>query len=264
MPDETLIQIIGVACTVPVFLSALLIWFIISYQNKKYQNETEKKDAQLREQALIIEQQEAIEKERNRIASEMHDELGSGLTIIQYLSDGVLHRTDDDTVKEDIRKIASYSTQLVRNMSEIIWAMNSRFDNVKDLVGYIRRNAAEFLEDNHMEHEFIADDYAETINISGEKRRNVYLVVKETIHNSVKYSKASKLRIEVSSQPDLVIKIIEVGGVGFDYESKISSGNGLYNIGNRMAQIKGSIQYQKTAEAMIITLSLPLGKEGSS
>lgn len=264
MSEELLIQIVGVACTVPVVLSALLIWFVISYQNKKYQNETEKKDAKLREQALIIEKQEAIENERNRIASEMHDELGSGLTIIQYLSEDVVQNTSDIVVKEEVQKIAKYSTTLVLNMSEIIWAMNSRFDNVKDLIGYIRRNAMEYLEDHHMAHEFVSDDLYETINISGEKRRNIYMVIKESLHNSVKYSGATKIRIEVDINPDLTIRILEIGGKGFDPEAKISEGNGLFNIQKRMKNIQGQILYQKTPESMIITLILPLFSENET
>ena len=68
----------------PILLSVILIWFFISYQKKKYQYEVERKDAQLREQALEIERQNSIQSEINRIATEMHDELGSGLTIIKY------------------------------------------------------------------------------------------------------------------------------------------------------------------------------------
>ncbi|MBK8448898.1 MAG: histidine kinase dimerization/phosphoacceptor domain-containing protein [Saprospiraceae bacterium] len=74
----------------PVLLSGLLIWFLVFYQKKKYTQQLEKKDLLLKQQNLIIENQQAIEKERNRIASEMHDDLGSGLTTIKYLSERAL------------------------------------------------------------------------------------------------------------------------------------------------------------------------------
>jgi signal transduction histidine kinase len=249
--------IILVAFISPLFLSALLIWFFISYQKKQAQYESEKKDAQLREQELIIENQKAIEHERNRIAGEMHDELGSGLTIIRYLSDGVIERSMDESVKEDIHKIANYSTVLVSNMSEIIWAMNSRYDNLEGLVGYLRRYIVEYLEDHKMDFSFQTEGIQAEEIISGEKRRNIYLVVKEVLHNSIKYSKASKINITIHYDCKLTIIIEEVGGVGFDPETYKNKGNGLYNIEKRMQQIEGYISYNQSDQAMNIQVVLP-------
>jgi len=251
------------AFVMPIFLSVILIWFFISYQKKKYQYEVESKDAQLREQALIIEQQNSIQNERNRIATEMHDELGSGLTIIKYLSDGVVVKLADEHVREDVIKIAHYSTGLVRNMSEIIWAMNSRFDNVEGLFGYIRRYAVEFLEDHNIEHTFMAEDIKEQINISGEKRRNVYLVIKELLNNAVKYSGAKRILIEARSNPNLYIRIIEEGGIGFNPDESKELGNGLYNIQKRMEQIGGKILFCRKFEGMEISINLPITPDDS-
>ncbi len=101
MQQEDLTQIILVSFMMPVLLSALLIWFFISFQRRKHRYETEKKDAMLREQALVIQRQEAVQAERNRIAGEMHDELGSGLTLIKYLSDSIGARVTDSALQED-------------------------------------------------------------------------------------------------------------------------------------------------------------------
>ena len=253
--------IIGSSFVMPILLSAILIWFFISYQKKKYQYEVERKDAQLREQALEIERQNSIQSERNRIATEMHDELGSGLTIIKYLSDGVVTKMTDEICREDVLKIAQYSTGLVRNMSEIIWAMNSRFDNVEGLIGYIRRYAVEFLEDHKIDHSFFAEDVKDNINISGEKRRNVYLVIKELLNNAVKYSGASKIRIEAGTHPDLFVKIIESGGKGFDPKETSDFGNGLYNINKRLEQIGGKIHFLQSSAGMEISVTLPIVHE---
>src|SRR6187549_1419839 len=145
MENENLVyQFALVSFLFPVLLGSILIWFIISYQKKKFQNETDKKDALLREQALLIESQQAIELERTRIASEMHDDLGSGLTTIRYLSDKALTQAKDAEEAIQIKKIADHSNDLVRNMSEIIWAMNARFDNADSLTSYLRRYASEY------------------------------------------------------------------------------------------------------------------------
>jgi len=108
---------------------SLVYWTVRSY----YRRKLEKKNQLLREQALIIKNQQAIEHERTRIASEMHDDLGSGLTTIRYLSDKALMQAKDTEEVEQIQRIADHSNTLVRNMSEIIWAMNSRFDDAENL-----------------------------------------------------------------------------------------------------------------------------------
>lgn len=256
MREEELIVV--TAFTASLLLSALLIWFFISYQKRKNEYVNSQKDAQLREQELIIQNQLNLENERNRIASEMHDDLGSGLTVIKYLSDNIVSNTFDNAIKEDVYKIASYSTILVKNMSEIIWAMNSRFDNVQGLISYLRRFSVEFLDDNNVSNTFKENDLNYDINISGEKRRNLFLVVKELLHNSVKYSKAKEINISITGQADLEIVIIEKQSVGFDPLIMKEKGNGLFNIEKRMANIDGKISYKREDNDMIIKIFLHL------
>ncbi|MFZ1750346.1 MAG: histidine kinase [Saprospiraceae bacterium] len=246
------------AFVMPTLLFAILIWFFLSYQKRKFLSENEQKDALLREHKLRIENQEAIEHERNRIASEMHDELGSGLTIIQYLSADIDAYASDEKIKDGIHKISTYSATLVRNMSEIIWAMNSRFDNLEGLISYLRHYIGEYMEDHQMDHSFHIEVIDPDINISGEKRRNLYLVVKELLHNSVKYSKASKIVIDVTGLEELEICVTEIGGVGFDHQAMTKNGNGLFNIDKRMKQINGNIKFEKVKNDMCICIKMPL------
>ena len=80
-------------------------------------------------------------------------------------------------------------------MSEIIWAMNSRFDTAENLVGYLRRYASEYLEEHQIPLKFIAGaEHLDKITMGGEKRRNVFLVFKEMLHNGVKYSRSGANR----------------------------------------------------------------------
>lgn len=256
---ETLYHIILASFVMPILLAGILIWFFISYQKKKFQNETDKKDALLREQALLIEKQQAIELERTRIASEMHDDLGSGLTTIRYLSDKALTQAKDAEEAIQIKKIADHSNALVRNMSEIIWAMNSRFDNAENLIGYLRRYASEYLEEHNLPLKFIiADDHLQEISIGGEKRRNLFLVFKEILHNTVKYSKAERVEIKVNTGDQILITISEIGGKGFDPAISSEKGNGIYNCNKRMSGIQGHITFEKSDESMNIIISAPI------
>ncbi|MBK8622611.1 MAG: hypothetical protein IPN79_12865 [Saprospiraceae bacterium] len=139
-----------------------------------YKRKIEKKNQLLREQSLIIEKQIAIEAERTRIATEMHDDLGSGLTKIRYLSERALKNTSDPDEIAQIKNIADQSNTLVSNMSEIIWALNSRFDTTENLIGYLRRYIVEYLEDHHIPHQLVTNHEHEDIPVTGEKRRNVF------------------------------------------------------------------------------------------
>lgn len=230
------------------------IGFIYYIVKSYYKRKLEKQNTLLREQALIIESQQAIEKERNRIASEMHDDLGSGLTRIKYLSDKALQLSGQNE-KNEVQKIANYSDDLVKNMSEIIWAMNSRFDNVDNLIGYVRRYASEYLELNEMDLIFTTNEAETNANISGEKRRNVFLVIKEILHNAVKYSGAKAIRIHFEVNDGVTITLSEVGGKGFDVEEMKNKSNGIYNMQKRMEDT-GSISFDQKEGGMEITLHL--------
>ncbi|MBK9736455.1 MAG: hypothetical protein IPO92_16460 [Saprospiraceae bacterium] len=241
-------------------LLVLLSAFGSSYLliRSKYKRRLEKQNQLLREQALIIENQQAIEHERTRIASEMHDDLGAGLTTIRYLSDKALIQAKDETEKVQIAKISDHSNALVRNMSEIIWALNSRFDTTENLVGYLRRYVVEYLEEHNMLYKFIVEHGDQEIPISGEKRRNIFLVLKKVLHNSIKYAEADSIEINVAIGKELTITIFERGSKGFDPKAAIDKGNGIYNIQKRMHVIKGSIAYHKEVGGMLISMTCPL------
>lgn len=255
---EPIVLIYIIAFIMPILLIALLVWFFITYIKKKNQYENEKKDALLREQALIIKNQQAIENERNRIAAEMHDDLGSGLTMMKFLSEKIVKSTQDENVRNDILKISNYSTEMVGNMSEIIWAMNSRFDNIDGLIGYVRRYSTEFLTDHHIEPSFLFEGNGLLLPFTGEKRRNIFLVIKEILNNTVKYSAAKKVLININTENNLEILIKEFGGKGFDFNQKSNIGNGLYNIQKRISAIGAEITYSKTNDGMQTVIKMPI------
>lgn len=244
--------------TMPIILSVILIWFFYTFQKRKHRSELEKKDLILEQQRLIIDNQTAIETERTRIASEMHDDLGSGLTTIRYLSDRALKNVSTDEEKTQIAKIAEQSSALVRNMSEIIWAMNSRYDTVDNLVAYIRHYTSEFLEAHHINLEWYQGEWVGELKLNGEKRRNVFLVIKETLHNIVKHAKASKVSITINfERPNVLIRTVD-NGIGFDPNHSESMGNGLFNMQERMSKIHGKFDLLSTNEGTEIILSFPV------
>ncbi|MCZ2101783.1 MAG: histidine kinase [Chitinophagales bacterium] len=217
---------------------AVTIFVLRKIHNKNFIIEIQKSE---------IEKKNLLEKERNRIALEMHDEIGSGLSVIKYLSDKALLDSSD---KDEIQKIAGYSNDLVSNMGDIIWAMNSRYDNTENLVSYIRRYASQYLDEYNIDisFEIIAEN---KMVITGEKRRNIFLAVKEILHNIAKYSGAKKVLISSEEKTNSFRLIIqELGGKGFDVAKEMEKGNGLYNMVKRMSDIDGTIEIINTGNGM--------------
>ncbi|MGB5026792.1 MAG: histidine kinase [Saprospiraceae bacterium] len=250
--------IILTAFLMPVLLSGLLIWFLIFYQKRKLAQQLEKKDMLLREQQLIIEKQESIQHERNRIASEMHDDLGSGLTTIRYLSDRALQKAGSEEERAQIGRIASQSNALIRNMSEIIWALNVRFDTLDSLLAYLRRYAAEFLDEHQIVLSWNQSDLLENYQLSGEVRRNIHLTVKEALNNIVKHSGANSVEIHYSTEGDTAVLKIYDNGRGFIPDLISSDGNGLFNMENRMKSIHGCILIFHKQPGTEILLQFPI------
>lgn len=228
----------------------------------RYNRKIEKQNLILREQALIIEKQQGIEAERARIASEMHDDLGSGLTTIRFLSERALKSVTSESEINEIRKIADQSNALVSNMSEIIWALNSQLDNSEELIAYLRRYVGEYLSEHGIAYHFESYGELSTNVLTGEKRRNIFLVIKEILHNIVKYSGANAVELKIVFQPESMnVNITEIEGVGFDYDNKIGKGNGLYNIQKRINKLNGHIKYDRSKTGMKVIIKIPLENE---
>lgn len=259
--DEFLVyKIIVVSFIMPLLLSAGFAFFIWRYQKQKNKYEIDRRDQTLKQQALVIEKQEAIERERNRIAGEMHDDLGSGLTTIKYLSEHAMKSSVSDNESKKIKRISEHANQLVSNMSEIIWAMNSRYDTASDLSGYVRRYASEFVQEYDKELKFTTEGLALDTELSGEKRRAIFLVVKEILHNFVKYANVSTVTITIKNDNQtLSLEILENDAKGFDPELCKEKGNGLFNMKKRITSIGGNLDQRQTDRGMLSVISYPIG-----
>ena len=233
---------------------------IMVFQIKDFfhRRELERKDILLKKQRLQIEKKEWIEKERARIASDMHDDLGSGLTTIKYLAEKTMKSDIADKEKDYIVKIAEYSSQLVNNMSELIWAMNSRFDTLSNLLAYIRRYSYEYLDQFGIKLIWDAPENLDELEMAGGRRRCVYLIIKEILHNVVKHSGAQQVTIKVSLDHLSLHLIVEDNGRGFKVDSELIIGNGLINIKRRMVQAQGELVIFSSDHGTRVEIEMPM------
>ncbi|HSU28724.1 MAG TPA: 7TM diverse intracellular signaling domain-containing protein, partial [Chitinophagaceae bacterium] len=138
----------------------------------------------------------AQQEERERISADMHDELGSGMTAIRLMSEIARNKMKENTPVE-IEKISHSANDVLNKMNAIIWSMNSGNDTLDNLVSYIRSYALEYFENTPIECKVNTPGMVPMTEISGDKRRNIFLCVKETLTNTLKHSKASRLTIDI-------------------------------------------------------------------
>lgn len=204
-----------------------------------------------REIAVYKGQQE----ERQRISADMHDELGSGMTAIRLMSEIARNKMKENTPVE-IEKISRSADEVLNKMNAIIWSMNSGNDTVDNLVSYIRSYALEYFEGTSITCKILTPENINQRELTGDKRRNLFLCVKESLHNVIKHSRASEVRIYFVTDDVLTIRIVD-NGVGIDLANLRQFGNGLKNIAKRMESIGGTYQIENNG-GTVTTLRLKL------
>lgn len=214
----------------------------------------------MRMQKREFEKQQAIEKERTRIATDMHDDLGAGLSRIKFISQSISNKKiDDDVIKTELEKITGYSDEMTEKMGEIVWALNEKNDTLADLVAYSRSYAIEYLANHNITCKADTPLGLPGTFIAGETRRNIFLSVKESLHNIVKHADASRVHFSVELGNTITI-IIHDNGKGIDWDNKRAFSNGLQNISNRMKDIGGNVKFFNEQGTKVI-LTIPVNNK---
>lgn len=253
---NTLLLLSGVGIFVLLGIVMFSYWYYL--QRQKLQEQTilnfRKEQEVIRLKALM----QGKDEERRRISAEMHDDIGSALTTIMYLCDGLNGSSGADASGRNraIGKITATAGRVVDKMNEIIWSMNRDYDTLEDLITYIRYNAVDLLENNGMRYHFDVPDQIPAISLGGEERRNVYLVVKEALHNIIKHADATEVTVNFRIADELHIKIQD-NGKGFDMDAIRQFGNGLKNMQYRMDTIGGKFSIA-SRPGTTVCISLPL------
>jgi signal transduction histidine kinase len=190
--------------------------------------DVEKKDFE-NQIAVIKAQQE----ERNRISADMHDDLGAGMTTIRLYSELAKSRLGDKVIPE-IEKISSSANELLEKMNAIIWSMSSSNDSLGNMIAYIRSYSLEYFENTGINCHITLPENLPNIVVSGAIRRNIFLVVKESLNNIVKHSGATEVHITLVKVPHGLKLFIQDNGKGINFEKLHQFGNGLKNMKKRM------------------------------
>ncbi len=242
--DSLLYYEIGLVLELIFFLSGL------AYKNKiiLIERAKEKEILAMENERKEFEKQvailEATQEERNRISADMHDELGSGVTAIRLMSEIVKTKMKEKTLPE-IEKISSSANELLNKMNTIIWTMTSSNDSVESLVAYIRAYTVEFFENTSVECQFEISTTVSAAELSGEKRRNIFLSVKEALHNVLKHAHALHLLVTIKTDDELLLIKIADDGIGINAEKARQFSNGMINMKKRMENINGNFSIEQ-------------------
>ncbi len=188
-----------------------------------------------------------MERLRTRIATDLHDELGTRLTRIGMLTDRVDHQTDENhPAKPQVAEIFRMTREAVRTMDEIVWAVNPRNDTLEDLANYIFQFAQDFFRDSPTRCRLDIPAELPVIALSTEVRHHLFLAVKEALNNVMKHAQAKNVQVAMRWESGVVSVSIRDDGRGFSTTLHERAGNGLRNMEQRLTNIGGKMSIQSS------------------
>lgn len=197
------------------------------------------------------------EKERIRMAKDIHDDLGSGLSKINFLSELISRdKSLSKEVSENATSIAETAKRLVVNMRDLIWALDPENVTLEGLVARIREYAADYLEDVSVDLNLSTDKDIPALSIKRESHRELLMVVKESLNNIVKHSKANQVDLKISFANQVLSISIKDNGTGIPESAR--QGNGLKNMRNRIESIGGMFNLKTDSKGTLIEVVVPL------
>jgi signal transduction histidine kinase len=207
-----------------------------------------------------LEHERALERERARISQDMHDEVGSSLSEIAILSELAKNTPAESAVR--VQEISDLASEVIDNVSEIVWAMNPRNDTLDNLVAHIRRHAVKYLSLAQIQCTFEGPENVPPHHLAAELRRNLFLVVKEALHNTVKHASAREVTVTVKLVNNSLEIHIADNGRGFNVDELTESGNGLGNMNKRMTDVGGALTLtSRPAHGTRVTLEVPIASQ---
>lgn len=201
-----------------------------------------------------------VERVRTHIATDLHDDIGTNLSLIAMASEVALRRSreDDQQVIEALSLISGTSRELVDSMGDIVWAVNPGRDRLVDLIKRMRRFASDVFSARSIAFHFEAPSDDRDMRLGTETRREVLLIFKEAVSNIARHSKCTEADIELKAQGGSLVLKLSDNGKGFD-TTRSFDGNGLVSMGHRAERLGGRLEVvSRNGEGTTVTLKTPL------
>ncbi|WEK69231.1 MAG: histidine kinase [Candidatus Chryseobacterium colombiense] len=240
LPEEIKATYI-LAVLIMMFFVGFIIFVVLIYNRKQllYLKEKQLKESEHQNQLLQkeLEKQKSIEKERERISHDMHDDLGAGISALKLQAEFLKQRAEDDDLKSDINELLKTSEEMNISMREMLWSLNSGNDTLGSFVDYSKMYAHNFLKKTKIRLTTESENVVSETVIPTEQRRNLFLCLKEALNNAYKHSQSNQLKLSfIQNDKEFMMKISD-NGIGIDHEKP--EGNGLRNMKRRMQEQNG-------------------------
>lgn len=199
-----------------------------------------------------------IEKMRNEIARDLHDDIGSTLSSINILSQLAIKENQNASTATYFQRIADQSAKMMESMSDMVWSINPENDSLQKMLARMKEFASEILEPKNINYQFTGEDSLSGISLDVTQRKNLFLIFKETINNAAKYSECSSIAISLGHVGAAFQLLIHDDGRGFDLQ-KTEQGNGLNNMRERAEEIHGKWNLETSpGKGTTMTLTIPI------
>lgn len=204
-----------------------------------------------------------MERLRTRIASDLHDDIGSSLSRIAVLSDAVRRKANGNAdLIPLLSNIAEASREAIDAMGDIVWAVNPKKDQLQDLESRMRRLACEMLAGRGLKFERYPSGQRESYTLNPDFKRNVFLIFKECLHNVVSHSDASNVDVRLDLENSFVLLEVRDNGKGFN-PTQSFDGLGQKNMKKRAAELNGNLVISSPpGGGVVIRLLAPLSRSG--
>jgi signal transduction histidine kinase len=217
----------------------------------------------LRRRLQMLEARSAVERERLRLARDLHDEVGSGLgRVILFAGEARRYQADAVQLESALDRVRDTAQELVQHAREIVWAVSPQHDTLASVIERLGDYAEETLRAAGIACRVDAAGGADlpVVMLGSEARHSLFLALKEAVHNCVKYSgaKTAEFRLHVAEQ-HLVVTLCDHGR-GFSPGEKQGTGHGLVNIAARAEAFHGEATVtSEVGKGTTVTLRVPLG-----
>jgi len=215
----------------------------------------------LRQRLVVLEQQRALDRERTRIAQDMHDDLGARITRIGLLTELVRRKVpQNEEMNKVSARIEEATREVVHTLDEIVWAVNPKNDTLDRLAAFIAQYADDYFEITPIRCRLDLPSNLPPLPLSAEMRHSLFLVVKESLNNIAKHSEASEVRITLTYEHPRLRILIEDNGKGFSLEEANPTRNGLMNMKKRIEEAGGKLDLaSEKGKGTRIQLEIKLG-----
>ncbi|HWH71008.1 MAG TPA: ATP-binding protein, partial [Candidatus Sulfotelmatobacter sp.] len=182
-----------------------------------------------------------LQRERARIARDIHDDLGSRMT--QLVLHGEVAQSElpgESSTRAQLDRICQEAREVLSTMDEILWAVNPRRDTLNDFSSYVCSYAEEFLKPTAIQCRFDVDAEMSAVVLDLPIRRALLMVIKEALNNAVKYSGATELLLQIKCRDERLAVVVQDNGRGFDPQTARPGRNGLTNMAQRLRELGGN------------------------